>query len=68
MAANGAGPMPAISMMRNPARGPIVVTFPLLSARRPGKRRKINQDQRDLGSPVCAASKRFSMPAWLHAP
>ena len=28
MAANGAGPMPAISMMRNPASGPIVVTFP----------------------------------------
>src|SRR5215831_11386160 len=29
VAANGAGPIPAISMMRNPARGPIMVTFPL---------------------------------------
>jgi hypothetical protein len=27
VAANGAGPMPAISMMRKPASGPIVVTF-----------------------------------------
>src|SRR5262249_34706560 len=29
VAANGAGPIPAISMMRKPARGPIMVTFPL---------------------------------------
>jgi hypothetical protein len=28
VAANGAGPMPAISMMRKPASGPIVVAFP----------------------------------------
>jgi hypothetical protein len=33
VAANGAGPMPAISMMRNPASGPIVVTFPFRVAR-----------------------------------
>ena len=53
VAANGAGPMPAISMMRNPASGPIVVTFPL---RRVAPRH----------ASVCVRGKRFSMTVWLH--
>ena len=64
MAANGAGPMPAISMMRKPARGPIMVTFPFLPYA------PIKQLPGNSGLPgprVYACGKRFSMPAWLHA-
>ena len=65
VAANGAGPMPAISMMRKPASGPIVVTF-LFRLARSHARNGIAQ-RPVMPVRVCDAGKRFSMPLWLHA-